>query len=306
MDGGGGMMKSVAAETLANEPGLTENVFPDGAKNVGQTVRSSIAYDFDFTDAVPPADADCAARVKAELGDGIVSGPGNRSSYHVIKRIFDIVFSVAVILIGLIPWLILCIIVALDTKGTPLYSSIRVGHKGPFKLYKFRTMVRDSDDLKKYLDDKQLKKWHREHKVKHDPRVTRFGHMLRATSIDEFPQFINVLLGQIPLRILKMRQVFSKNKLGAFALPANEVRTDSAAFMQVKGVIRNCLLSLQKTATNFIRSCDNGREFFAKRSLGANRCSNNVGFASGLKSFVLALPSFDADGRDYVYCKVAA
>ena len=117
--------------------------------------------------------------------------------YRFIKRLFDIVFSALVIVVGLIPGLILCIFIAIDTKGSPIYSSVRVGHKGPFKFYKFRTMVADADDLEKYFDAEQLQAWHREHKVQNDPRITKLGHMLRKTSIDEFPQFINVFLGQM-------------------------------------------------------------------------------------------------------------
>lgn len=119
--------------------------------------------------------------------------------YRVLKRVFDIAFSACVIVIGFIPALILCILVAVDTKGSPIYSSIRVGNKGPFKFYKFRTMVADSDNLEKHLSPEQLIQWHKEHKVENDPRITNFGAFLRSTSIDEFPQFINVLLGQISL-----------------------------------------------------------------------------------------------------------
>lgn len=119
--------------------------------------------------------------------------------YRVIKRLFDIVFSSLVIVLGFIPGLILSAIIALDTKASPIYSSIRVGSKGPFKFYKFRTMVADSDNLEKYLTPEQLDQWHREHKVDNDPRVTRLGRALRAISIDEFPQFINVFLGQISI-----------------------------------------------------------------------------------------------------------
>lgn len=117
--------------------------------------------------------------------------------YRAIKRAFDIVFSSLVIAIGFIPGLILSIIIAIDTKASPIYSSIRVGSKGPFKFYKFRTMVADSDNLEKYFTPEQLDQWHREHKVDNDPRVTKIGRIMRATSIDELPQFVNVWLSQI-------------------------------------------------------------------------------------------------------------
>lgn len=117
--------------------------------------------------------------------------------YKTIKRLFDIVFSGCVIILGFIPAIILAVAIAIDTKGTPIYSSIRVGHKGPFKFYKFRTMVADSDNLQKYLSEKQIIEWHKEHKVKNDPRITKLGYFLRRSSIDEFAQFINVFIGQM-------------------------------------------------------------------------------------------------------------
>lgn len=117
--------------------------------------------------------------------------------YRLIKRAFDIVFSSLIIVVGFIPGLILSIIIAIDTKASPIYSSIRVGSKGPFKFFKFRTMVADSDNLKKYFTPEQLDQWHREHKVDNDPRVTKIGRIMRATSIDELPQFFNVWLSQI-------------------------------------------------------------------------------------------------------------
>lgn len=118
--------------------------------------------------------------------------------YRFIKRVFDIVFSACVIVIGFVPGLVLCAFVAKDTGGSPIYRSTRIGLKGkPFCIYKFRTMVADADDLEKHLSAKQLEQWHKEHKVDGDPRITKFGEFLRSSSIDEFPQFLNVFIGQM-------------------------------------------------------------------------------------------------------------
>lgn len=123
---------------------------------------------------------------------------GGSRAYRACKRAFDIVFSACVIAVGFVPGLILSAFVARDTGGSPLYTQERVGMGGrTFRIYKFRTMVADSDDVGKYLDTEQLAQWHRERKVDDDPRITPLGRKLRSTSIDEMPNFINVLKGDM-------------------------------------------------------------------------------------------------------------
>ena len=120
--------------------------------------------------------------------------------YRFFKRLFDVVFSLCVVVVGIIPGLLLSVAVAIDTKGTPIYSQMRVGRWGrPFRIYKFRTMVAYSDNVEKYFTPEKLETWKRERKVDDDPRITKLGRVLRATSIDETAQFINVLLGQISI-----------------------------------------------------------------------------------------------------------
>lgn len=118
--------------------------------------------------------------------------------YRFFKRGFDIVFSAVVVVVGFVPGVLLAIAVARDTGGSPIYVQERVGRgRKPFRLYKFRSMVADSDDLEKHLNAEQLEQWKRERKVDDDPRVTSLGRFLRRTSIDEFPQFLNSFVGQL-------------------------------------------------------------------------------------------------------------
>lgn len=120
--------------------------------------------------------------------------------YRFLKRSFDIVFSGIVCALGLIPGAILAIAIAVDTKGAPIYSQERIGRCGKaFHIYKFRSMVADADKVEKYLSPDQLRQWKMERKVDNDPRVTRLGRALRVTSIDEIPQFFNVLCGDISI-----------------------------------------------------------------------------------------------------------
>ena len=123
--------------------------------------------------------------------------------YLFIKRLFDIICS----LIGcifLIPIAILvkiCYIFSGDFKSI-FYSHERIGKNGKiFKLYKFRSMVPNADlVLEKLLKDEEIKeKYKKNMKLDNDPRITKVGKIIRKTSIDEMPQFINVLVGDMSL-----------------------------------------------------------------------------------------------------------
>lgn len=139
--------------------------------------------------------------------------------YRAFKRVFDFVFALLVIVVGFIPGVLLSIAIAIDTKGSPIYSQERIGKRGkPFRIYKFRSMVKDSDNVEKYFTPEQLEAWKRERKVEDDPRITKLGSLLRRTSIDEIPQFINVLVGQLsvigprPITAEELMQHFSQTE----------------------------------------------------------------------------------------------
>lgn len=125
-----------------------------------------------------------------------------RVGYRFVKRVFDIVFSLAVILVALVPSALLCLAIRLETPGCPLYGQKRVGRIGPdgkpreFIMWKFRSMVKGADAMKADLLEKNEVSAPM-FKMADDPRVTRVGRFIRRHSIDEFPQFLNVLLGQM-------------------------------------------------------------------------------------------------------------
>lgn len=120
--------------------------------------------------------------------------------YRFVKRLFDILFSSCVIFVGIVPCLVLMLAIAADTKGTPIYSQERIGRLGhSFRIYKFRSMIVDADDVEKHLNADQLNEWRCERKVTNDPRITPLGRVLRSTSLDELPQFLNVLKGDMSL-----------------------------------------------------------------------------------------------------------
>lgn len=120
------------------------------------------------------------------------------------KRIMDIVGSIVGIAI-LIPLTIVVKIVNVLNKdfGPLFYSHERIGKNGKhFKMYKFRSMCMNSQEvLEKLLeeDEDARKEWEEHRKLNDDPRITKIGKILRKTSLDEFPQFLNVLKGEMSL-----------------------------------------------------------------------------------------------------------
>ena len=188
-----------------------------------------------------------------------------RLGYHFVKRAFDIVFSACATIVGLIPVALLCLVIRLESPGSPIYLQERVGYRGkPLRILKLRTMVADSDDVEKHLSPEQLTQWERERKVDDDPRVTRVGRFLRKTSLDELPQFLNVLAGQIPLRILKTRPEFSEKSMGAFALPAKSSTNKGKVFSQVVSCFANGLRMRRISGFNCKRVGSIGGQFLAK------------------------------------------
>lgn len=139
-----------------------------------------------------------------DLSDGLnevilIQDYEKRASYYILKRLIDIIGSlVGIILLSPI-MIITAMAVKLDSKGPAVYSQLRVGKGGkPFKMYKFRSMIKDAD---KYLD--KLKEKNEMSgpmfKMKEDPRVTKVGKFIRKTSIDELPQLINILKGDMSI-----------------------------------------------------------------------------------------------------------
>lgn len=126
----------------------------------------------------------------------------SRLVYRAVKRTFDIVFSGCVLAVIAIPSLILAVAIRLESEGNPFYSQIRVGQTRPdgslstFRMWKFRSMYKDADE--RLAELKELNEIAGAmFKMREDPRVTKIGKFIRKHSIDEFPQFLNVFLGQM-------------------------------------------------------------------------------------------------------------
>ena len=107
---------------------------------------------------------------------------------NIFKRFIDTISALVLLVICFIPFILIALLIKIDSKGDIFYRQIRVGKNGkPFKIFKFRTMVSNADQIGSYSTSKN------------DNRITKIGSFLRKTSLDELPQILNILLGDMSL-----------------------------------------------------------------------------------------------------------
>lgn len=133
----------------------------------------------------------------------IARSPANVETHAVlfaVKRVSDVILS-SIALAVFLPFLFivaLCIVV--DDFGSPIYAATRIGKDGrPFKMLKFRSMKKEADRLEDMLTEEEFARYKREYKLDIDPRITRVGRFIRKTSIDELPQLINIIKGDLSI-----------------------------------------------------------------------------------------------------------
>lgn len=174
---------------------------------------------------------------KANITDTSKAAASNTHSvkpkpiYDFVKRVFDIVWS----LIGLIVlspvFIILSILVKTTSEGPVFFAHKRVGKGGKtIKIYKFRSMVTNAEELIKQFTPEQKAEYEKNFKLENDPRVTKVGKFMRKTSLDELPQLINILKGDISV---------------VGPRPVMDVET------KIYGNYRNMLLSVKPGLTGF-------------------------------------------------------
>ncbi|MEG2289460.1 MAG: sugar transferase [Clostridium sp.] len=142
-------------------------------------------------------------QIKAKYEDTIVdinTLKAKNKSYFVVKRIIDIIGSLAGLIVLSPVFLILSIIVRWDSKGPIFFAHDRLGEKGNIiKIYKFRTMVINAEELLNNLSSEQKKEFAENFKLENDPRITKVGNFLRKSSLDELPQLLNILTGELSI-----------------------------------------------------------------------------------------------------------
>lgn len=157
-----------------------------------------------------------------------------------VKRGFDILFSLIILIIGAPFFLLIALGIYLASPGKPIYAQERIGRGGKiFRCYKFRTMFPDADKkLQEILNNDSIlrQEWNRTFKLKNDPRITSIGGYLRKTSLDELPQFWNVLKGD--LSVVGPRPVVKEELEKYFGLKAYKilsVRPGLTGLWQISG-----------------------------------------------------------------------
>jgi exopolysaccharide biosynthesis polyprenyl glycosylphosphotransferase len=119
--------------------------------------------------------------------------------YALVKRVMDVSIALVVLVLGLPIWMLIALLIKLTSKGPVIFAQIRAGlHGRPFTMYKFRSMIADAEEkLKEHVDIDGLEE--PVFKIKNDPRVTPLGRILRRYGLDEIPQLVNVLRGEMSL-----------------------------------------------------------------------------------------------------------
>ena len=160
-------------------------------------------------------------------------------SGRTLKRIGDIVFSLIVLTLGSPIFILIGILVKLSSPGSVFYIQKRVGRNyREFGCIKFRTMYKDADDLLPNLLEKyplMRKEFEKDFKLRQDPRITKLGRFLRRSSLDELPQFFNVLKGE--MSVVGPRPIVSNEiiKYSLFMEEVISVRPGLTGLWQVSG-----------------------------------------------------------------------
>ncbi|MCQ9200708.1 MAG: sugar transferase [Prochlorococcus marinus CUG1437] len=159
--------------------------------------------------------------------------------YKLIKNFFDILFSLFVLVVFIPLFLIIALLIKLSSRGPIFFLQDRIGKNNvPFKCIKFRTMYPEAKDILQNLlnkDEKIKKEFEETHKIKNDPRITTIGKFLRKTSLDELPQFFNVLRNEMsivgPRPIVKAE----KKKYGKNLIKVLSIKPGITGLWQVSG-----------------------------------------------------------------------
>lgn len=181
-----------------------------------------------------------------------VGGSMKTISYLILKRIIDIIGSIIGIVLVSPVLLVTAVLIKLESKGRIFFSQTRVGlHGKEFKIYKFRSMVDGAEALRKSIEHKNEMSGPM-FKVRGDPRITKIGRFIRKTSIDELPQLINVLKGEMSLVGPRPSLPSEVEKFEAWMLKRLEVKPGLTCYWQVSGRNNICFEDWMKLDIDYV------------------------------------------------------
>ena len=123
-----------------------------------------------------------------------------KTPYKTVKRVMDVILSSIGLIVLLPVFAIIGLAIKIESKGPVFFKHTRIGEKGKIiKIYKFRTMVKDAEELIKKFTPEQMKEYKENYKLTNDPRITKVGNFLRKTSLDELPQLLNIIKGELSI-----------------------------------------------------------------------------------------------------------
>jgi lipopolysaccharide/colanic/teichoic acid biosynthesis glycosyltransferase len=129
-----------------------------------------------------------------------VKDTGEKRLYHMAKRVLDVTIAALGLVVLFWPLVLIALLIKLESPGPAIFVHNRIGKNGkPLPLFKFRSMHANAEDMLDSLSPEQKAEWEENFKLENDPRITRLGKLLRKSSLDELPQLINILRGELSI-----------------------------------------------------------------------------------------------------------
>ncbi|WWU83992.1 sugar transferase [Clostridium baratii] len=160
----------------------------------------------------------------------------DKKVYNFFKRAFDLISSSIALIVFSPIFLIVAIAIKLDSEGDIVFGHTRIGRDGKLiKVYKFRTMVKNAKEVFENFTEEQKQEYYTNFKLDNDPRITRVGNFLRKTSLDELPQLLNIIKGD--MSVVGPRPIVEKEieKYGVYAKKMFSVTPGLTGYWQANG-----------------------------------------------------------------------
>ncbi|OGJ16616.1 MAG: hypothetical protein A2632_00955 [Candidatus Pacebacteria bacterium RIFCSPHIGHO2_01_FULL_46_16] len=187
-------------------------------------------------------------------------------TYLVQKRVLDLLVALTLVVLFFPVWLIVPLLILVDSGRPIFFTHKRIGLRGvEFNLYKFRSMVVDADEILHKHDKELLRKFKdNDWKIPDDPRVTKLGKILRSLTIDEFPQLLNVLRGEMSM---VGPRAYVKRELEEQSERYPETRPYIAKILSIKPGISGPWQTSGRNEVPFIQRSKMDAQYAAKPSL---------------------------------------